>query len=52
MLILYLNFKLSNQKTQFVTREHEINRDVTYGYHALRHHLASLRSFDNVPPPA
>ena len=24
-----LNFKLSNQKAQFVAREHEINRDVT-----------------------
>jgi hypothetical protein len=36
--MLYLNFKLSNQKAHFVAREHEIN-------HALRHQLASLRSF-------
>ncbi len=26
--ILYLNFKLSNEKAQFVTREHEIKYDI------------------------
>jgi hypothetical protein len=27
--ILYLNFKLSNEKAQFVPREQEINHDIT-----------------------
>ena len=28
VIILYLNFKLSNEKAQFVTREHEIKYDI------------------------
>jgi hypothetical protein len=36
--ILYLKFKLSNEKAQFVPREHGIIA-------ILRHHLASQRSF-------
>ena len=28
-MVIYLNIKLSNQKAQFVAREHEINRDIT-----------------------
>ena len=41
VLILYINFKLSNHNAQFVPGEHKI----TYNYMALPHQFASLHLF-------
>ena len=46
MKILYLNFKLSNEKAQFATCEHEIKHDIKPNIIILR----ACVPFDNIPP--
>ena len=43
MTKVHLNFKLSNEKAQFVTREHDIKHDIKP--YVINHHFARLRSF-------